>query len=90
MKYTACCILLLLAMFWLAACGSTDVVFKPVPVDVPVSVPCHITPPLAPQFATQGITDKTPLPMQVSALAATNEQRKGYEGELNAAIASCQ
>ena len=74
----------------LSACGTTDVVYKPVPVETTVSVPCHIPAVAAPALPTDAITPKNSLFEQVRALLAAEEIRKGYEAMLSASIKACQ
>lgn len=74
----------------LAACGTTDVVYKPVPVETTISVPCHIPAVTAPPMPTAAITPKNSLFEQVRALLAEIEVRKGYEVMLSASMKACQ
>ena len=74
----------------LSACGTTDVVYKPVPVETTVSVPCHIPAITAPAMPTAAITPKNTLFEQVRALLAEIEVHKGYEAMLSASMKACQ
>lgn len=55
-------------------------------VQVPVAVLCKITPVPRPAFAV----DSLPLGVQMRALRAERQQRKGYEERLEAAVQGCQ
>ena len=74
----------------LCACGTTDVVYKPVQVETTVTVPCHIPAVATPAMPTATITPKSTLFEQVRALLAENEIRRGYEAMLAALIKACQ
>lgn len=83
-------IFLIAASAILSACGTTDVVYKPVPVETAVSVPCHIPAVAAPAFPTDAITPKNSLFEQVRAALAEIEIRRGYEAMLTASLRACQ
>ena len=74
---------------FLAACAP-EIVYKPVPTDVPVGVPCKAPAVPAPILSTSSVNPNDPMFSQVKALAETNEQRKGYEDRLIAALHACQ
>lgn len=80
----------LLLFLALSACADPDVVVRPDIVNVPVPVACHIAPVPMPPWATAKITPKSTLTDMVRALVVEREQRLGYEGQLQAAIKSCQ
>ena len=81
---------LLMVVLGGSGCSAPDVVDHPVSVSVPVPVPCKIKPVAHPAFATNGVTGRSPLWTQVTALAAANDQHVAYEKSLTAAVASCQ
>ena len=74
----------------LSACGTTDVVYKPVPIETIVSVPCHIPAVAVPAMPTAAITPQNTLFEQVRALLAEIEIRRGYEAMLSASMKACQ
>lgn len=77
----------------LAGCGGRPVA-EPEPrvvrVEVPVQVPCRVRSPAVPAWAADGLRREDSLEVKVRALLAERRQRIGYEGELMAAVISCQ
>ena len=80
----------LLLLLSLAACGTTQIVYKPVPVNVPVEVPCHAPDIAAPAMPTAAVAPTASMFEKTKAALAELKIRAGYEGQLKAAIAACQ
>lgn len=91
------------ALAWLIPCGllvtlagcksaPTTITSPPVvhEVQVPVSVPCKTETPTKPAFAVDALPLGADIWEQMQALRAERIQRKGYERELEAAVAACQ
>jgi len=74
----------------LASCAEKEIVNKPVQVDVPVTVPCHAPAVAQPVWAVQAVTVKATMYDRVKALLVDNSQHTAYEGQLEAAVTSCQ
>jgi hypothetical protein len=84
---------LVLVVSAIAACaGCTKQVRPAVPVTVkiPVAVSCKVTLPKAPAWAVDALPLGAAIWDQMAALRGERLQRKGYEGELLAAIQACQ
>ena len=81
---------LLLPVLLLAACSSPQVVTTPIPINVPVETPCRVQVVSKPIFATESLSKDATLFEQVRALLATEQQRKSYESQLEAAINACR
>ena len=84
----------LIAVFFSAALGGCGTVQTTAPsvqeVAVEVQVPCKIQKPERPAFAVDALQVDAGIWQQMKALRAERLQRQGYEGELEAAIQSCQ
>ena len=74
----------------LCACGTTEVVYKPVPVNVTVPVPCHAPAVTAPAWPTASVAPTASMFDKVKAALAELNLRRGYEARLEAANKSCQ
>ncbi|WP_175795983.1 hypothetical protein [Burkholderia anthina] len=78
----------------LSACQTAPQAYAPAPVvtqvDKAVPVPCKVEKVEKPDFAFDGLAFGADIYTQVKTLLADREQRKGYEGKLEAAVQSCQ
>ncbi len=83
--------LLILSALALAGCGGrVEPQVQYVRVEVPVQIPCRAPEVAVPSWATAGLRKTDSLEVKVRALLADRRQRKGYEKELEAAVAACQ
>lgn len=84
LKITAICIALLLT-----ACGTTkELIIEQ--IDVPIPVYCNIVSPSKPVWPMDGLSkDESDIFVIIKHALADIELRKGYETELEAAIAAC-
>ena len=77
----------------LAGCAGRPVA-EPEPrvvhVEVPVQVPCRVKAPAVPAWAADGLRKEDSLEVKVRALLVERRQAKGFFGELQAAISTCQ
>lgn len=86
----------MLALVVLAIAGCAAHKPEPTPepqiirVQVPVLVPCKITPVQKPAFAVDALPLGSAIDVQMRALRAERQQRKGYEERLEAAVMACQ
>jgi hypothetical protein len=78
------------ALLALAGCGTTQIVYRPVPVNIPVPIPCKIAPVEAPAWPTASLPPKASLFDRAKAVLAELKLRQGYEGRLAAAVKACQ
>jgi len=81
---------LMVAAVAMSGCMDQPRPAMPVTVKVPVPVPCKVTKPQAPAWAVDGLPLGADIWTQMDALRAERLQRKGYEGELIAALNACQ
>ena len=81
-------ILSLALCLFLCACG-TQIVYKPVPVDVAVPVPCKIAPVASPAWPTDSVGPDASMFEKARAALAELILRRGYEAQLEAATKSC-
>jgi hypothetical protein len=83
-----------LVLLALAGCANKQPAPAPEPqivrVQVPVAVPCKITPVQKPAFAVDSLPLGAAIDVQMRALRAERQQRKGYEERLEAAVQACQ
>jgi len=83
-------IALIVAVVGMSGCMDQPRPAVPITVKVPVPVPCNVTSPQVPAWAVDALPLGSDIWTQMDALRAERLQRKGYEGELIAAIQACQ
>ena len=81
--------LIAIASLLTSGCGEAVRPAVPVTVKVPVPVSCKMSLPAAPAWAVDLLPLGSAVWDQMAALRAERLQRKGYEGELLAAIHAC-
>jgi hypothetical protein len=78
--------ILVIAALALTACGGTLPV---IPARTAIPVECKEPIPQEPAMPTANLTPESSLDTSVQAMAAEIEIRKGYEGQLTAALKAC-
>ncbi|CAB3779460.1 hypothetical protein LMG28688_00848 [Paraburkholderia caffeinitolerans] len=89
MMLAACAVAIMLS-----ACQTAPQSYAPAPVvtqvDKAVPVPCKVGEVQKPDFAFDSLALGADIYTQAKTLLADREERKGYEGKLEAAVKSCQ
>lgn len=82
----------LVAALFVTGCAAQEplVAYKTVEVQVPVAVPCKVAAPDVPKWALDAVPATADIFVKGRAMVAELQQRIAYEGELIAAVASCQ
>jgi len=84
--------LIILALFALAGCATTEPTIKIVTqrVEVPIATPCNATVPDVPDFNFEKLSTDSDIYLKTQTLLADRNLHKGYEGQLLSALKSCK